>query len=445
MSKDLIKRLSIIVLTIAGLVVCVMFPFNLGLDLQGGTRIVLEAQKNPQKNTIDNDAIDGTVSVIQNRIDGLGVSEPSIRRKGTTQIVVELPGMKNPQQAIALIGETALLEFVEAEWAPPGLQELSTENRDVLAITANARLAQVPFFDDKGHLLQNRPIILKQTALTGADLKLATPATDQFSQPAIAIEFTDEGAKKFRDVTAKSVGKPIAIILDGKVISAPNVNESISGGKAQITGHFTLQEMRELVIKLKAGSLPVPVKIISKTIVGPTLGQDSIDKSKLAGIVGCILVCLFLVAYYRLVGVAACVALGIYIILSAAALKCFGATLTLTGIAGFILSIGVAVDANIIIFERIKEERRLGKSVRDAIQDGFARAYVTVLDANITNLITAVILFWLGTGTIRGFAVTLSVGIMVGMFSAVIVTRVVLDTLVTYIKNPDQTLFKVNN
>ncbi len=415
------------------------YPLNLGLDLQGGTRLILEAQDSPQTK-VDNDAVEGTLAVIRNRIDGLGVSEPIIRRKGTRQIIVELPGIKNPEHAIAIIGDTALLEFIGAEWAPQ--EALSTENVALLA-GEEARIAYFEEKDSQGKVNHKRPIFLKKTLLTGADLKLATPATDQYGKPAVAIEFTDTGAIKFRDATATLVGKPLAIVLDGKLISAPNVNEPIAGGKAQITGRFTVQEMRDLVIQLKAGSLPVPVKIVSKTIVGPTLGRDSIEKSKMAGLIGCLLVSLFMIAYYGWGGVVACVALILYMALCISSLKLFHATLTLTGIAGFILSIGVALDANIIIFERIKEELRGGKAVNDALVTGFSRAFVTVLDANLTTLMAAAVLFWLGTGTVRGFALTLSIGVLVSLFSAAIVTRLLLDWLKTRISSPETKLFRL--
>ncbi len=415
------------------------YPLNLGLDLQGGTRLTLEAEDGPQVK-VDTDAVEGTLSVIRNRIDGLGVSEPIIRRKGTRQIIVELPGIKNPEHAIEIIGDTALLEFIAAEWAPP--EALTTENIALLA-GDNARVAEFLEKDAQGNITHKRPIFLKKTLLTGADLKAATPATDQYGQPAVAIEFTDSGALKFRDATAGLVGKPLAIVLDGRIISAPNVNEPIAGGKAQITGRFNVQEMRDLVIQLKAGSLPVPVKIVSKTIVGPTLGRDSIEKSKMAGLIGCVLVSLFMIGYYGYAGVLACVALVLYMALCLACLKLFHATLTLTGIAGFILSIGVALDANIIIFERIKEELLAGKNITEAIQTGFSRAFVTVLDANLTTLMAAAVLFWLGTGTVRGFALTLSIGVVVSMFSAAIVTRLLLEWFKTRLTSPETKLFKL--
>lgn len=438
-TQTVIKQIMVGSLLVGAAVACWKLPLNLGLDLQGGTRLILEAQDTPQVK-VDNGALQGTLSVIRNRIDSLGVSEPIIRRKGTQQIIVELPGIKNPDRAIALIGETALLEFIEAEWAPSA--DITSENMRLLA-GEDAVLDKIVDYDAQGRVIRERPIFLKKTVLTGADLKLAAPTVDQNNQPAISIEFNDQGAIKFRDATARMVGKPLAIALDKKLISAPNVNEAIAGGKAQITGHFTIDEMRELVIKLKAGSLPVPVKIVSKTVVGPTLGRDSIEKSKLAGLIGLVLVCFFMIAYYRLSGVLACIALMVYLLFCTATLKLFHATLTLTGIAGFILSIGVALDANIIIFERIKEERRLGVPLAEAIQKGFSRAFLTVFDANISTLLAAGVLFWLGTGTIRGFAVTLCIGVVISMFTAVVVTRLLLEWALKKLQNPENSLFKV--
>jgi preprotein translocase subunit SecD len=413
-------------------------PINLGLDLQGGTRLILEA-KDTEKVKADNDAVLGALAVIRNRVDGLGISEPVISRKGIKQIIVELPGVKDPERAVNLIGETALLEFVEGEWAPGDVSRLTPEKLEILA-GKNARVGAVIDYDAQGRIKSERPIILKETVLTGADLKNAEPGTNQYGEPIVQIEFTVEGTKKFRDVTTRSVGKPLAIILDKKVISAPNINEPINGGKAQISGHFTVTEMSDLVIKLKAGALPVPVEVISNKTVGPTLGRDSIEKSKKAGIAGFAIVCIFMILFYQIPGFMAAIALILYALLSVTCLKLLNATLTLPGIAGFILTMGMAVDANVIIFERIKEEKRNGQAIKGAIAYGFTRAFRTIVDANITTLIAAVVLFWLGTGPIKGFSVTLSIGILVSMFTALVITRLLLEGLAS-ISQPKTSIF----
>jgi preprotein translocase subunit SecD len=246
----------------------------------------------------------------------------------------------------------------------------------------------------------------------------------------VDIEFNSEGAKLFAEVTARSVGRPIAILLDKKIISAPNVREPIPSGKAQISGDFTIEEVQDMVIKLKAGALPIPVKPIETRIVGPTLGKDSIDKSKVAGMIGFAIIAAFMILYYRLPGFLADLALGIYIIILFGALSLIHATLTLPGIAGLLLSIGMAVDANIIIFERLKEELRLKKTIKLAIDTSFKRALSAILDSNVTTVIAAATLFFVGTGTIKGFAVTLSVGIAASMFTAMVITRMLMNIMV---------------
>ncbi|MCP4049906.1 MAG: protein translocase subunit SecD [bacterium] len=423
------KFTIVLLVPVIAFIVVLKIPVNLGLDLQGGTRLILEA-KDTKAVKADNDAVTGAMAVIQNRVDGLGVAEAVIRRKGHKQIVVELPGIKEPDRAIKLVGETALLEFVEAEWAPGDISKLTKEKVAILA-GDNARLDKLIEYDSKGKVISEKPIILKKTVLTGADLKMATPETSQYGEPVVNIEFTREGAKEFLEVTSRSVGKPLAILLDGKVISAPSVRETIASGRAQISGGFTIKEMGDLVIKLKAGALPVPVEIISNKTVGPTLGRDSIEKSKKAGAIGLLLVFIFMFLFYRIPGFVANIALLTYLLISMACLKIFNATLTLPGIAGLILTAGMAVDANVIIFERIKEEKKLGQTIKGSIDAGFSKAFHTIFDANITTLIAAVVLILFGTGAIKGFGVTLSIGIIVSMFTAIIITKLLLDGIST--------------
>jgi preprotein translocase subunit SecD len=338
---------------------------------------------------------------------------------------VELPGIKDPDRAIKVIGDTAQLEFVEAEWAP-GDEKVLSQKKIEEFYGRGARLDKVKEYRGN-EVVSERPIILKGSALTGADLKGAWPGIDGYGNPVVDIEFNSKGAGTFANVTTRNVGKPLAILLDKKIISAPNVREPISGGRAQISGNFTIDEVQDLVVKLKAGALPVPVRIIENRVIGPTLGRDSIDKSKFAGIIGLVFIIFFMIAYYRYPGFLANIALTIYCILTVAVLALLHTTLTLPGIAGFLLSIGMAVDANVIIFERLKEELRTGKTVKLAIETSFKRAFAAILDSNVTTLIAAATLFWLGTGTIKGFAVTLSVGIVASMFTSLTITHMMLD------------------
>eukprot|EP01047_Picozoa_sp_COSAG01_P000255 COSAG01_NODE_4_length_55812_cov_1344.168109_17_plen_443_part_00 len=408
-------------------------PLYLGLDLKGGVRVVLEAKDTPLR-VVDQDAVLGAMEVIRQRVDGLGVSEPIIQRKGFKQIIVELPGVQDAQRAIQLIGQTALLTFVEAEWAPMEVASLSPDKIKLLA-GDHARLAEVLDYDEMGRVARRTPIFLKKTVMAGGDLKAAFAGTNQFGQPSVDIEFTPKGAKLFQQVTARNVGKPLAILLDGKIISAPNIRQAISGGRAQIEGGFTIREMRDLVIQLKAGALPVPVEVLSDKIVGPSLGADSINKSKVAFMVGFGLLILYMIFTYRIMGFIATLSLIYYLVLVLAIFKLFQATLTLPGIAGLILTLGMAVDANIIIFERIKEEFRQKVQFKKAISDGFSKAFVAILDANLTTLVAALVLFFLGSGSIKGFAVFLSIGILASMFTAVVVSKLFIEVYLRLFNN----------
>jgi len=424
--KSINQLRFLIIAAIIGVCIFIIInmPITLGLDLQGGTRLVLEAKDTPSVK-VSEDSVSGVLAVIRNRIDSLGVTEPVIARKGRAQIIVELPGIKDPARAIKMVGDTAMLEFVEAEWAP-GDETVLTPAKVKEFYGKNAYLDKVKEYRGD-QLVRERPIILKGTVLTGADLKGAWPGIDQYGNPVVDIEFNSTGAKTFSEVTSRSVNKPIAILLDKKIISAPNVREPIPSGRAQISGDFAAEEVQDLVIKLKAGALPVPVEVIENKVIGPTLGKDSIDKSKVAGMIGFAIVAIFMIAYYRFPGLLADIALVIYCLIVVAALGLMRTTLTLPGIAGFLLSIGMAVDANVIIFERLKEELRLAKSMRLAIETSFKRAFSAIVDSNITTLIAAATLFWLGTGTIKGFAVTLSVGIVASMFTAITLTRIMME------------------
>ncbi|MBP8629193.1 MAG: protein translocase subunit SecD [Negativicutes bacterium] len=355
-----------------------------GLDLQGGTHVVLEAIDTPEA-PVNDDAVNRVVKIIERRVNELGLTEPIIQREGSRRIIVELPGVKDPEKAIEMLGKTAMLEFK----------------------------------DEAG-----------VTALNGTDLKDAHAQIDQANKNLVALEFTEEGAQKFADLTTKNIGKKIAVLLDKKVLTNPTVNEPITGGKAVITGSQTIEEAQNLAILMRSGSLPVKVDIVETRTVGPTLGQDSKDKSEFAFMVGIGAIIIFMLAFYRLSGLIANVSLALYVLMLLFSLKLLDATLTLPGIAGIILSMGMAVDANVLIFERFKEEFRNGKTLRNAMDSGFSRAFATILDSNVTTIIAAVVLFFLGSGPIKGFAITLGLGIVLSMFTAITVTQYLLKLLI---------------
>ena len=381
---DTIRLLLLVVVVAVAGVVLYRVPMNLGLDLRGGVHVVMQAQEKPDVK-VSEETMQRAVSVIERRVNGMGVSEPIIQRQGARRVIIQLPGVYDQQAAIDTIGKTAQLEIKNP---------------------------------------------LGETVLTGADLVDAQLSRDQFGRPSVAVEFSREGAKKFAQLTTVYQGQAIPHVLDGEVLVNPVVQGPITEGKGQITGRFTIDEAKNLAVLLKAGSLPVPMDVMEIRNVGPTLGQQSINRSVRAGIVGIILIFLYMLAYYKLPGLVADIALIIYVVIVLAAMALLRATLTLPGIAGFILSIGMAVDANVLIFERIKEEYRAGKHVRAAVGAGFDRAFRAIFDANITTLLTAIVLFYYGSGPVKGFAVTLSLGILASMFTAIVVTRLILNTAV---------------
>lgn len=382
--------------------------YHLGLDLQGGTRLVYKVDMKDIKPTEKQDAFESARNVIERRINYLGVSEPSIQTMKLGEeyrIVVELPGMSNVTQAIALIGQTAQLSF----WEGGGENPTSSPSADLFQLG----LAQV--------LSNANP---QKTQLTGKDLKRATVVFDQTSgQPQVQLQFSSQGGKYFADITKRNVGKVVAIALDEQIVSAPVVQTEIANGTAVISGTFTPEIAKNLAIALNAGALPAPLEVIGQTSVGPSLGIASLHKSLFAALVGFGAIVFFMTFIYRKEGVLACIALGIYTIITLFVFKLVPVTLTLAGIAGFILSIGMAVDANILIFERMKEELRRGKPREVALKNGFARAWTSIRDSNITSIITCIILFYFGSGIVRGFALTLFLGIIISMFSAITVTR----------------------
>jgi protein-export membrane protein SecD len=498
-------------------------PFRLGLDLQGGTHLVYQADVSQVPAGDRAEAISGVRDVIERRVNAFGVAEPVVQTSGSGdnyRLVVELAGVKDVNQAIKMIGETPLLEFKEqggeepltAEeqaqldkynqeakvkvegllkkvlnlpvsdfgkiakensedpgsaakdgdlgWAKKGTYVAEFEKAiftDLKKGEITHQLVQTKFGyhiiykeDERGEAdnleVKSRHILIKTkteadikppeqwkyTGLTGKQLKKAQVEFDPNSGlPDVGLEFNDEGKNLFAEITKRNVGKIVGIFLDGQPISLPRVNEEIPNGKAVITGDFSLQEAKTLVQRLNAGALPVPISLISQETVGASLGQDSLQKSLFAGLIGFLAVILFMILYYRLPGLLSAIALGIYAVLILAVFKLFGVTLTLSGIAGFILSLGMAVDANVLIFERMKEEFRAGKHFQNAVGDGFKRAWYSIRDSNISTLISCTVLFWFTSSSVKGFALTLGIGVLTSMFTAITVTRGLLKSIVS--------------
>ncbi len=368
-----------------------------GLDLQGGIQVLLEADP-PEGQTVTPEAMEAAKAIIDQRVNALGVSEPVIQLQGERRIVVELPGLEDEAAAIQLFGETGLLEFIDVGDTPP---------------PEGTQLAEGQY----------------PTILTGRNLRSSEVGFDEFRRPQINFQWDSEGASIFSEHTKDNVGRFLAITMDKVVLSAPVINSQISDS-GRITGQFSLEEARRIVIQLKYGALPIPMKIVQQRSVGAILGQDSVEKSIVAGAVGLALVTAFMLIYYRLPGLLAVTSLAMYAVVVFALFKLIPVVLTLAGIAGFVLSIGMAVDANILIFERLKEELRAGHSLRSALEAGFSRAWTSIRDSNLATLITCVILFWFGTGIIKGFALTLAIGVLVSMFTAITATRTFLRLLV---------------
>lgn len=393
MKNKIIMFWCIVAIVIVATTVVVMKPTKLGLDLVGGSRLVLEAQTSEAVPKITPDILDSLQYAIEKRVNALGVAETSVQKIGDKRLLVEIPNISSPEEAKKYLGETAELEFKK----PAGADK-------------NGNIKWLP------------------TGLTGKDLKKASiENSGQNGEWVVSLEFTLEGAKKFADLTGQLVGQQMAIFFNGELQSAPRINEPIPSGRAQITGGgkggFEYKEAKEMVDFLNAGALPVPAKIIEENSVGPTLGADSIHKSVVAGVIGVSLVMLFMIFYYRLPGAIASIALVVYSVIVFALFKIIPVTLTLAGIAGFILSIGMAVDANILIFERTKEELKAGRSLFTAINSGFDRAFTSIFDSNMTTIITCVILYFLGTSIVKGFALTLAIGVLISMFTAITVTK----------------------
>lgn len=385
-------------------------------------------------------AINQALETIRNRIDQFGVAEPIVQRQGLKQIVVQLPGIKEPKRAKDLIKETALLEFkMLDEESQLRLELPSRVPKDMEAEIIRQFESKVPEGDqilfervvekDTGREYRVPYLVKKRVMLTGDVLSDARVSIGQFNDPYVSITFDSKGGQEFERITADNVKKRMAVVLDNTIYSAPVIQERIAGGRAQITGTFSTQEANDLAIVLRAGALPAPLKIVQDLTVGPSLGQDSIDKGVKATLIAGAMVVVFMIVYYRLSGVIADFALVLNLVCLMGALSALNATLTLPGIAGIVLTIGMGVDSNVLIFERIREELRSGKAVRTAIDAGYDKALLTIIDSHVTTLITGVALFLFGTGPIKGFAVTLCLGITINLFTALVGTKVIFDVM----------------
>ncbi|PSB39978.1 protein translocase subunit SecD [filamentous cyanobacterium Phorm 46] len=425
----------IFVLVIAAITVIVTIPTRLGLDLQGGSQLTIQVKTTPAIPKIDQGMLEAVRRIVENRVNGLGVSEALVQTVGQDQILVQLPGVNDPQQAERVLGGTAKLDF--REQLPGTEAQLAIERQ--LQQELVAKQTALKTSKNEAEIKENQAALkrsyeaiaklYKSSGLGGENLKdaQAQPTGNEWN---VALRFDTKGGELFGELTKNlaGTGRTLGVFLDEKMISSPVVGvefaqTGITGGSAVIQGRFTTQEANDLAVQLRGGALPVPVEIIENRTIGASLGRDSIQSSINAGIGGLILVLIFMVGYYRLPGVIANIALLIYALLTWAAFVLLGVTLTLPGIAGFVLSIGMAVDANVLIFERTREELRSGKTLYRSVESGFYRAFSSILDGNVTTLIACAALFWLGAGLVKGFAVTLALGVAVSMFTALTCSR----------------------
>ncbi len=412
----------LVITGVIGLSIYFMYPpqekIHLGLDLKGGMHLLLqvETEKIPEKQR--EGAIERATEIIKNRIDQFGVREPYITRQGKNQIVVQLPGLTDQDRARDIVAKTAHLEF-----------KLVSDDEKVIKDALAGTVApgfEVKQMEEEGRLADTL-VLEAEPVLTGDKLTNASVGFDNYGQSIVEVQFDKEGATIFDAVTFKNIGRRLAIVLDGKVHSAPVIRDRIPSGRGQISGNFTVQQASDLALVLKAGALPAPVKIIEQRTVGPTLGQDSIRSGIYASVGGAVFVVLFMSAYYLFSGVVASFAVLLNLLILMGAMGLMGQSLTLPGIAGIILTMGMAVDANVLINERIREERQLGKAIRSVISAGYHKAFSAILDSNATTVLSALILLWFGAGPLRGFAITLSIGLTASMFTAIYVTRLIFD------------------
>ncbi len=422
---------------------------RLGLDLRGGLQVLMEADL-PANAAVDQDSMQVAKTILENRTNALGVSEVLIQIAGDRRLVGEFPGIDNPEDVIATLKQTGLLEFVATgdTYLNPGTivktdfgQSGGAAATDVASTPTEAATPAANSTPAAGETPTATPDVVYHTVMTGRDLKSVTVQVGQSGGYQIAFTLSSEGAKIFSDFTTKNVGKPLTIVLDKKVISAPKIENPITDGQGVITGRYTAKEANDFAIQLRYGSLPIPIKVVESRAIGASLGQESVNKSLLAGAIGLAVVILFMALYYRLPGIVADLALLLYALTSFALFKIIPVTLTLPGIAGFILSIGMAVDANILIFERLKEELRAGRTLAQAIDLGWARALPSIRDSNISTLITCFILYIFGNAfgasMVKGFSFTLGLGVLVSLFTAIVVTRTILHLVLDNIKSAE--------
>jgi len=442
MQRQRLLLALILVLVIAAITVLVKIPIRLGLDLQGGAQLTVQIKTTEDIKTITEQQLEAVQTVIERRVNGLGVSESVVQSVGNDQVLVQLPGVNDPKEAERVLGGTAQLDFSRELSKPEIKVQLNIRQQELVQLLAKQQLEpqgersesspiSTEVEQKKAEIAELNNALYERTPLTGKNLRNARAELDSGGNSwSVALSFDSRGAELFADLT-KSIagtGRTLGIFLDNELISAPIVDaryaqDGITGGSAEINGNFTAQQARELALQLEGGALPLPVEIVENRTVGATLGQDSIQSSIYAAIGGLILVLIFMIVYYRLPGVIADIALVIYALLTVAAFALLGVTLTLPGIAGFILSIGMAVDANVLIFERTREELRAGKSLYRSVESGFYRAFSSILDSNVTTLIACGVLFWLGSGLVKGFALTLAIGVAVSMFTALTCSR----------------------
>jgi preprotein translocase subunit SecD len=462
MSQRYQRQLIIIVLILAAAIYIVIpnspgihlaginkdFQTRLGLDLVGGIQALLEADLPPDA-AITTDSMRTAVNIVENRVNALGVNEPVVQQAGDRRIVVELPGETDPEKALAALQQTGLMEFVD--FSNLAYEEVSVLQGSETKINTDFGLTLEEAAQLEATLAASQPqdtttsVIpaayrVYHTIMTGADLKNVRVETNQqTNELVIAFELTTEGTEIFKNYTTNHVNDILAIVLDGKIISAPSINEPITDGAGVISGNFTYETANTLAVQLRYGSLPIPLKVVEVRTIGPTLGQDSLQKSLLAGGIGFAIIILFMALYYRLPGLVADLAIVFYALLAFAIFRYIPVTLTLAGVAGFLLSTGSALDANILIFERIKEELRSGKTLRQAIDLGWRRAWPSIRDSNIATLITSAILFWFGSTYgatfVKGFSITLALGVAVSLFTALVVSRTIMEIVISNFKS----------